>query len=151
MATQLATQFDRGSSGQIMPRPLVDGIKPDELMTWFRSVTSGVDKLIEDFGDDGVMALAIAAHTHQRMIALFDGEEQPRTDDERALVQAAEAGEAISLVPVGLEEFGVDGPTLIKRGTTWEVWRDGGQQMGACKNAKAAVGMLTEEHRGAPA
>jgi hypothetical protein len=97
------------------------------------------------------MSLAVAAHTHQRMIALFDGEEQPRTDDERALVQAAEAGEAISLVPVGLEEFGVDGPTLIKRGTTWEVWRDGGQQMGACKSAKAAVGMLTEEHRGAPA
>ena len=140
----MTTQFDRGSSGQIMPRPLVDGIKPDELMTWFRSVTSGVDKLIEDFGDDGVMSLAVAAHTHQRMIALFDGEEQPRTDDERALVQAAEAGEAISLVPVGLEEFGVDGPTLIKRETTWEVWGDGGPlRVGTCESAKAAVATLT--------
>jgi hypothetical protein len=132
-----------------MPRPLVDGIKPDELMTWFRSVTSGVDKLIEGFGADGVMSLAVAAYTHQRMIALFDGEEQPRTDDERALAQAVEAGEAISLVPVGLEEFGVDGPTLVKRGMAWEVWEDGGPlRVPPCASAKAAVAAISSQAEG---
>jgi hypothetical protein len=141
----MATQFARGSSGQIMPPPLVDGMTPDELLAWFRSVTLGrVDKLIDGFGADGVMALAVAAYTHQRMIAMFDGEEQPCTDDERALVQAAEAGEAISLVPIGLEGLGVDEPTLVKRGTTWEVWGDGGR-IGACESAKAAVAVLTNE------
>jgi len=146
MATQLATQFDRGGLGQIMPPPLVDGMTPDELLVWFRNVTPGVDTLIEGFGADGVMALAIAAYTRQRMIALFDGEEQPRTDDERALVQAAEAGEAISLVPVGLEELGMAGPALVKHGTTWEVGH-AGRQMGACESAKAAIATLTHPLR----
>jgi hypothetical protein len=84
--------------------------------------------------------VALYDGTRQRMIALFDGEEQPRTDDERSLVQAAIDGEAISLVPVGLEELGVDGPTLVKRETTWEVWYAGRRaQVGACESAKAAV------------
>lgn len=127
--------------------PLVGGMTPDDLLAWIRSITPGVDALIEGFGMDNVMAVAVAAHTRQRMIALLDGHEQPRTDDEQELAQAAEAGKAISLVPAGLKSPGLVGPTLVKRGETWEVWHAGKQVGKAQASAQAAIASFTEAQK----
>jgi hypothetical protein len=106
-----------GKAGQIFPPPLVGGKTPEELKLWLRDVLGAglCAALEEDFGEVAVLDVAIAWFSHSRLLALLDGAESPRGDDERELVEAAAGGRPISLLAAGLEDWEGEGFSPILR------------------------------------
>jgi hypothetical protein len=113
----------KGTAGQIFPPPLVGGKGPEELKEWLKGLV-GADAyavLLEDHGEDAVLDTAIAWFSRDRLLSLLGGKTAPGDEEERALVEAAQAGQPISLLSTGLEDWDGEGisPVLRKAAGGW--------------------------------
>lgn len=116
--------FTRGTLGQILPPPLVDGITDEELLEWLREDISDemYNVLLTDFGEDVVKDTAVSWFSRDRLLALLDGAVRPDTDEERELVRLVrDEGEPVSLLTLDLEEYDEQGfsPTMCRGKGGW--------------------------------
>jgi hypothetical protein len=107
----------KGTAGQVFPPPLVGGKTPEELKEWLKGLvgTDTYEMLLADHGEEAALDVAIAWFSRERLLSLLGGKIAPRDEEERVLVGAAEAGQPVSLLSTGLEDWDGDGVSPVLR------------------------------------
>jgi len=111
-------EFARGQQEQIFAPPLIEGEHSDGALD---ALGADCDALVSAFGYDAARSLAVALESRRRLIELLDGEVVPESDTERALLDAVDTGETISMLLIGQEGFDDAGlsPRIGREGSAW--------------------------------